>query len=168
MLYFAFFSNWMEFSVFWVRCIKLNSNLFKNRQKIEAIRMLPSLLSSSHGNLIQKQRLMSGVELDLSPERVWFTQEPMAKIVLICICKLISSKYNYDRLTACVLEYEDRMETYRQWQSNDGYYSRACDWHITGNYIFENYLYFNNLFYFQLLVFYFIGIITNYRAVNCW
>lgn len=69
----------MEFSVFWVRCIKPELQLIKNRQKIEAIRMLPSLLSSSHGNLIQKQWLMSGVELDLSPERVWFTQEPNGK-----------------------------------------------------------------------------------------
>ncbi len=153
MLYFAFFSNWMEFSVFWVRCIKLNSNLFKNRQKIEAIRMLPSLLSSSHGNLIQKQWLMSVWNWIWAQRGCGLPKNQMTKIVLICICKLISSKYNCDRLTACVLEYEDRMETCRQWQSNDGYYSRACDWHITGNVIFENYLYFNNLFYFQCLFF---------------
>lgn len=55
--------------------LNLNSNSFKNRQKIEAIRMLPSLLSSSHGNLIQKQCLMSGMELALRPERMWFTKE---------------------------------------------------------------------------------------------
>ncbi len=87
----------------------MNSNLFKNRQKIEAIRMLPSLLSSFHGNLIQKQWLMSGAELDLSPERVWFTQETNSKDSSHLHMQTNQFQYNCDRLTACILEYVDRM-----------------------------------------------------------